>query len=353
MMMTSNRSLCTNKALTAALLLAAVICLAACGKKTDYLEQADTYLENGEYALALENYNKAIMEDEQLQEAYRGAGIASLSLMDYETAEDMFLRALKESDGHIGKIEIDLSYYLGETQLGLGKYEDAIECYTNMIDYDSKDTAAYFYRGSAYLQSGDETAAAADFEKVEKDGALEELYGIYEAYAAIGSDEGEKYLEKIVGTKTSDMEELYIIGKAYTQLGQYDKAVEALQESGEKGETKATFYLGYVYQQQEDYDTAISYYQEYKEKVGLSYEEYHVIADYMISMSDYTSALSLNEYMRERAENTELQNLLFDEVVLYEKSGNFSEARNKVEEYLQLYPDDEEALREYEFLQTR
>lgn len=48
-----------------------------------------------------------------------------------------------------------------------------------------------------------------------------------------------------------------------------------------------------------------------------------------------------------------MQQLLFNEVVAYERFGDFKKAREKMERYVEEYPDDPEALREYEFLKTR
>ena len=43
----------------------------------------------------------------------------------------------------------------------------------------------------------------------------------------------------------------------------------------------------------------------------------------------------------------------FEQIVALEKMGEFEEAKEKMVQYLSAYPDDEKALRESEFLQTR
>ena len=48
-----------------------------------------------------------------------------------------------------------------------------------------------------------------------------------------------------------------------------------------------------------------------------------------------------------------LQELQYNRIVANEYLGNFSQAKSLMEEYLQTYPDDAKAKREYEFLQTR
>lgn len=337
--------------LAAMLLLMAA--LAGCRSKEKYLENADTFLEKGEYSLALESYNKAIMEDEELQEAYRGAGIASMKMADYEHAEDFFLRALKETDGIISDMELDLSYYLGEAQINLGKYKDAITTYSNVLEYDKKETDAYFYRGCAYLRQGEEDKAKKDFEKAAADGDLECLYGIYEAYAQIGREDGMAYLEQVAEAKPQSAQDYYTAGKACLSLGNEEKAVEYLQKSEKDGVAAATFYLGYLYDQKGDYDTARTYYGTYKEKHGLTLGEYHVVADCMMKQGDYAAALELNQYMSESAGRSEQQDLAFEQIVIYEKNMDYESARNAAQSFVEQYPDDEEGQREYEFLRSR
>lgn len=337
--------------LAAVLLL--MVAMAGCGSTEKYLGKADAFLEKGEYSLALENYNKAIMEDEELQEAYRGAGIACMKMADYERAEDFFLRALKETDGIISDMELDLSYYLGEAQINLGKYKDAVTTYSNVLEYDKKETNAYFYRGCAYLRQGEEDKAKKDFEKAAADGDLECLYGIYEAYAQIGREDGKVYLEQVTKVKPQTAEDYYTVGKAYMCLGNEEKAVEYLQKSEKDGEAAATFYLGYLYDQKGDYDMARTYYGTYKEKHGLTLGEYHVVADCMMKQGDYAAALELNQYMSESAGKAEMQDLAFEQIVIYEKNNDFESARNAAQSFVEQYPDDEEGQREYAFLQTR
>ena len=47
------------------------------------------------------------------------------------------------------------------------------------------------------------------------------------------------------------------------------------------------------------------------------------------------------------------QILKFNQIVAYEYLGEFDQANVLMRSYLQIYPDDQEALREYEFLRSR
>lgn len=327
---------------------------AGCGNKEEnYYGKAQDYMKMGQYGLALENYNKAIMEDEKLQQSYRGAGIASMKLADYERAEDLFLRALKESDGVLGDVELDLSYYLGEAQVNLGKYEEAVETYSNLLKVYDQETDAFFYRGCAYLKGGDVDKAKTDFEKAAKDKDAMTLLGIYEAYASVGSEEGYPYLEQIISLEGKDGEELYAIGKAYGNMGDVQQALSYLKQAKEAGEMQALFQMGVIQAQLGDYDAAMECYNEYKNTKGLTYGEYSVVQQCMLTNGDVDGALELNQYMKKSAGKTDMMNLYFDEIVIYEQSHDYSSAKAKAEEYVAMYPDDERGQKEYEFLLTR
>ena len=111
-----------------------ILTLAGCKNKISYYDNACTAMEKGNYEEAIENYNKAIMEDEELQSSYRGAGISYFRVGDYEKAEEFFVRGLRESKGIVSDIELDMSYYLAETYVCLGENDKALDVYTNIIN---------------------------------------------------------------------------------------------------------------------------------------------------------------------------------------------------------------------------
>lgn len=288
----------------------------------EYLEKADTCLKKDQYEQALENYNKAIMEDEELQSAYRGAGIASIELGDYEKAEDMLLRGLKESEGIIDEEEMDASFYLGEAQMQLKKYEEAIKTYSNIIEYDSEKTEAYLYRGAAYLFTEQEDKADKDFKRIRTHGDISMLYSISEAYSQIGkTEESNAYLEVIVNRKESKRDNKFVKGRAYQKLGRIEEAM--------------------------------AIYETYQKENGLTMEEYCLYRDCLMKMGNYDKAIELNQSLREKAKEKDLQQLMFDEIVIYEKKCDYVNAWKAAEAYVGKYPEDEAGQKEYKFLQSR
>jgi hypothetical protein len=64
-------------------------------------------------------------------------------------------------------------------------------------------------------------------------------------------------------------------------------------------------------------------------------------------LNAFDSGLSVTE------NNDCIQQLRFNQIVAYEYLGEFEKASALMNGYLESYPDDEQAVREYEFLRTR
>jgi tetratricopeptide (TPR) repeat protein len=70
-------------------------------------------------------------------------------------------------------------------------------------------------------------------------------------------------------------------------------------------------------------------------------------------MGEYELALSAFHAAMQIEDNDMLQTLKFNEIVAYEYMEDYKTAAALMNSYLKAYPDDEQAKREYEFLQTR
>ena len=69
---------------------------------------------------------------------------------------------------------------------------------------------------------------------------------------------------------------------------------------------------------------------------------------------DYAGALSYVEKEGLKEKDAQVQQaLLFNEIVIYEEANGLYICKRKMQEYLELYPADKEAVRENYFLQTR
>ena len=72
-----------------------------------------------------------------------------------------------------------------------------------------------------------------------------------------------------------------------------------------------------------------------------------------LEAGDARSALEYFEKALALEESSMTQVLKFNQIVAYEYLGEFDQANVLMRNYLQIYPDDQEALREYEFLKSR
>ena len=87
--------------------------------------------------------------------------------------------------------------------------------------------------------------------------------------------------------------------------------------------------------------------------MGDSAKGYNGLALCDISDGDYDSALQNISQGLGDATSDEMRDLLFNEIVVYEKKLDFATALSKIQEYLKMFPDDENASKELIFLQSR
>lgn len=114
------------------------------------------------------------------------------------------------------------------------------------------------------------------------------------------------------------------IGIAKWELGQYEAARNAFEAALEHdAEKTATIYnfLGNCEMQLGNPQSALNYY-----NLGIACED---------------------------CSKEMLQEMKFNEIVAYEQCGQWDNARTKLEEYTQAYPEDERAAKEAEFLETQ
>ena len=80
--------------------------------------------------------------------------------------------------------------------------------------------------------------------------------------------------------------------------------------------------------------------------------------DYNYALEQFNQGISLSQNSGTSMENAEsfsevLQEMRFNQIVCYEKLGDWENAKTKIAEYIQVYPDDADAQREAKFLETR
>lgn len=288
--------------------------------------------------------------------AYREVGINSMENGDYEGAVAAFDRALAQCVGKITRTEMDICYYKAAAQYAGGDLEGALNTYQALLDYDSKDGNAYYLRGCISLQTGDSKSALKDFENAVKYNPNDyELYiNIFENLAGYNlSGEGETYLNKAFDIKGDKAENLAFRGKIYYMLGEYQNAIEELNAAIEKESKEAELYLGQVYEAMGDMASAETHYRAYVDSGAADAQAMNALAEIEIGKGNYAGALSyaLGGLGMEEVPNK--RELMQNAIISYEYTGDFASAWSMMQEYIELYPDDEAAQREAIFLKNR
>lgn len=325
------------------------------GENQKTYEQANADLEEANYDYALNEYQACISAGYKLAQSYRGSGIVKLRTGDYQGAIDDLTNAL--NDEKTGKSDRkDLLEYRVAAELKAELYDQAMaDCQTLAEDY-SLNANDYYLTGCVALAMDSYDEASSNFsEAYGSDSTYEMAIQIYEAY--LGQDmeaDGTRYLEAALKTEAKTADDYCERGKVYYYMDDYENARTELTTAADKGSTEATLILGMVYMAQGDTSNARSFYQQYIDADGDDPAKgYNGLALCDISDGDYDSALQNISQGLGDATSDEMRDLLFNEIVVYEKKLDLSTALSKAQEYVQTFKDDDAAAKELTFLQSR
>ena len=136
-------------------------------------------------------------------------------------------------------------------------------------------------------------------------------------------------------------------------MSEFEKAEKELKTAWEKEYAPAAVYLGKVYVEAKELEKAKDIYTKCLEQKELKAEAYNGLAYCFMELEDYEKALEYIQKGLEIKDGEVNQALLFNEIVVYERSRDFVSAKEKMQQYLALYPADDAAVKENYFLQTR
>lgn len=103
-----------------ATVITSILLLGGCGKNPS--EEGLELLQEGQYEAALSKFEEAIEDEKNIDDAYRGVGIAKWELEDYEGARDAFENALSNGTEETATIY----HFLGSCELRLENYKMAL-----------------------------------------------------------------------------------------------------------------------------------------------------------------------------------------------------------------------------------
>ena len=230
----------------------------------------------------------------------------------------------------------DTNYYLASAYMKQGKYADAEQIYSAVIGLKKKEKDAYYLRACAVLLQGRYEDAVADFEKAFSldPGDLELVTDAYVEMQAAGyAEQGKSYLQKFMTQKEKNLKYL-------------DPFVNGT-------DAKLSLILGQTYEKLGDMNYASVVYQTYLGSNEPDAAIYNSLGICLMNQGKYAEAVAAFESGIAMGASDYLQELKFNMIVANEYTGNFSQAKTMMQEYLQTYPDDARAKKENEFLKTR
>ena len=317
-------------------------------------EQGIKALEAGQYVQAREHFDKLLGDEKRRSEAYRATGIAFYEENSYPEAIAAFSRSLNYMETSDEIFKKDVMFYLANARIKYGETDKAISIYDEILA-DGDDVQAYFLRGKTYLQCGDYANAQNDFLRALEGSDDYDFYiNIYHLYEEIGeTEEGNIYLEMAMHMDAETGEDYFQRGRIYAAQEKYDKAEKSLKTAIKMEFHDAMPMLGHIYLINEDVENARKIYTKYMSVSKNKAEAYNGLALCDIAQERYDSAMENIQKGLEKQKDNEKQALLYNEIIVLEHQKKFNEAKEKLNVYLEDYPDDGEALREKDFLSTR
>jgi len=330
--------------------------------------RTDYYIDYGMTLITLGRYEEAIAQFDEVyqnknmvvikqnnKKIHRGKAIAYYHNKEYDKAIEQLNLALEIQE--LPKLDMDILYYKGDSALKVGNYAMAIDAYTELIELDNKSAKPLLERAYCYAALGDYESsledynAAIDLEPKRYDGYLGKYALMVEQGLKVEADELLTIASELGGDKDEDR---FNQGLIYYYQGNLDAALIQLEDSYAKGFKEAYYYIGEIYRERKDYVKAVYYYEAYiQEGNAKNLGVFNQLAYSLIKLGDFSNAIKYIEEGLNMGQVGTRRILLKNEIVAYEGMGEFDTALDKIKEYLNLYPGDEEGQREKLFLETR
>lgn len=326
-----------------------------------YIKQGHAYVALGRYEEARAALASAIVEQELTltrennKRARRAIGISYYEEGAYAEAKIYFEKALEET--LLPELDADIRMYLADALECEGDYTAAIAVYDTLLT-ERTDYAAG-YRARAYMSyiGGEYEKSLADY-----DAAIAltpddfDLYfGKYNVLEKLGRAEEQAALLQVITTMENPSDEdLYFIAKAQYFSGAFDTALESLTVAVENGYEDVHYYIGEIYHARSDYGEAVYHYKQYIGGSGAKdAAAYNQMGICLMKQEKFAEALETVRAGQKFSDPLHERQLLFNEVVILEKTGDYRAAYERAVEYRNRYPEDVRIRRELEFLATR
>ncbi|MCR4751181.1 MAG: tetratricopeptide repeat protein [Eubacterium sp.] len=342
--------------LTAALCL--TVLLAACGgiePLTSYEKGMAAY-QSGDLNTAQEYFTDSSQTKGEEAAGFRGLGLIYMNRRDYPEAINAFMNcldAVEHQKLNEAFIE-DTRMYLANAYVLDGQPDKAITLYSQMLD-SSHASEAYLLRGKLYAKEKKFGQAGQDFQRaIELDPSFEVYLQIYDVYLNMNLQaDGAAYLKEARSKATNSTDDAYQMGRICYLLGDPEAARDHLLRAVQGGVPGAGALLGRVYLDQGDLAAARNAFQNCVDQGKEIAAGYNGLALCAIEEENYEEALRLIHTGLQGANTAVAEELLYNEIVVYERQYDFTSALSKMEAFVNSYPGNSAARKEYLFLQSR
>ena len=328
-----------------------------------YLDYGYCLIEEKDYKKASKIFKTVIQDKdnkiarENNKRAYRGMGIANYQNGNYKSAIKNFNKAIKIET--LNELDVDIVSYMGASYLHLGNEKKALECVGDVLKKQPKNVDALRTRALIYQKQGDLTNSIKDYDAAIKikPNDYNLYFGKYDLLMENGNeDEAKAVLDTITKLKIDEKkpEGQFVLAKIEYLQGNEEQARLKFEALLEQGKVESYLYLAQMDMTSANYQAALENYEAYKNVQSISDGSiFNNMATCYYSLGQYEKALECFESGLEVATASQMQSLMRGQVIVNEKLGNYEKAKEVMEQYLSNYPNDEEAKRDYEFLQTR
>lgn len=314
-----------------------------------------------EYALAREQFEYVIsdkeitMVKENNKKAYRGIGISYLMEGQYDEAINNFDQALQIKEAN--DLDIDLLFYKASALEQNNDYETAADIYTKLIELKKDDAAIYSARGNIYRLTGNYELSIADYDKaIELDQKEFSCYlGKFASLKELAKEEeAQAVLEQAAQLKIKDDYDKFELAKVHFYQGNYEVALNEFTTAIENGFTQAYYFLGEMNLFNKDYVGALAQFDAYlkagNQEFGLLYNQ--LLTCYLQTENLEQAKVYLDKARQGKDASIQDQ-LTKNEIIYLEKTGDYTTAYTLMSAYVEKYPEDEGAKKDYYFLKTR
>ena len=335
-----------------------LLLLSACGgvaPLTSY-ERGMAALQSGDLNAAMGHFSESAQTSGEEAMGYRGMGLIHVKRQEYPEAIEAFRNSLDhvKYENLNAAFSEDVQMYLANAYVHDEQPEKAIMIYSQLLN-SSHAADAYLLRGKLYAAEKKFGQAGQDFERaIELDPSFEVYLQIYDIYVNLNRQaDGAAYLKEARGRTTNSVEDSYQMGRICYLLGNFDMAKDQLSRAVGGNIPHAAALLGRVYLDQGDIVSARGVFQNCIESGRDIASGYNGLALCAIESGEYEDALDQIHAGLQGADAAVSEELLFNEIVAYERQHDFVTALQKMESFIATYPGNTAARREYTFLKSR